>query len=99
TSDLRASGGALTLGGDFVSLRLLGADQGGVLNIPNPWDSEGGPNGSIGGVVLAGGTLQGATVTNNNTIGIQGFGLITSPIINNTKILAANGGTLIVDTP
>ena len=98
-SNLKATGGTLTLGGDLIAVNILGtADDTGVLNITTPWFSEGGPSGNIVAVVLNGGTLQGAQVTNDNATGIQGHGTITSRVINNTKLLATNGGTLVVQT-
>ena len=98
-SNLKATGGTLTLGGDLIAVNILGtADDTGVLNITAPWFSEGGPSGNIVAVVLNGGTLQGAQVTNDNATGIQGHGTITSRMINNTQLLATNGGTLLVQT-
>ena len=48
---------------------------------------------------LFGGTLQGGTITNDNSSGIQGIGTVTSRVINNTRLLAGNGGgTLVVQT-
>jgi fibronectin-binding autotransporter adhesin len=100
TASLRAAGGTLTLGGDIVDVNILGtADDAGVLNVTNPWETDGGAGGSIGAVVLTGGMLQGGTITNDNANGIQGHGTIASRVINTSKIVATNGGTLIVQTP
>jgi hypothetical protein len=100
TANLKADNGVLTIVGALVDVNILGtADADGVLNIPNAWNSATGNGaGSIGAVVLAGGTLQGGTVTNDIATGIQGFGTITSRVINNTKLLATNGSTLVVQT-
>jgi hypothetical protein len=100
SSNLRATGGTLTIGGDFVDLNILGtADETGTLNVVNAWETDGGAGGSINAVVLNGGVLQGGQITNDNGNGLQGHGLITSRVINTSKILATNGGTLIVQTP
>lgn len=99
TANLYASGGTLTLGGDIVDVNILGtADNTGILNIPNPWESDGGAGGSIGAVVLGGGVLQGGVITNDNATGLQGHGTITSRVINTSRIVATNGGTLTVQT-
>ena len=99
TANLRAKDGTLTISGDIVDVNILGtADNTGVLNVTNPWETDGGPGGSIGAVVLSGGKLQGATITNDNATGLQGNGTINSRVINNSKIVATNGGTLIVQT-
>jgi hypothetical protein len=99
TANLRASGGTLTIGGDIVDVNILGtADNTGILNVTNPWETDGGAGGSIGAVVLNGGTLQGATITNDNATGLQGNGTITSRVINTSKIVATNGGTLVIQT-
>ena len=99
TANLRAKDGTLTISGDIVDVNILGtADDTGVLNVTNPWETDGGAGGSIGAVVLSGGKLQGATITNDNATGLQGNGTINSRVINNSKIVATNGGTLIVQT-
>ena len=76
------------------------ADSDGVLNIPAAWNtSTGSGAGNIAAVSLVGGTLQGGTITNDNSSGIQGIGTVTSRVINNTRLLAGNGGgTLVVQT-
>lgn len=76
------------------------ADSDGVLNIPAAWNtSTGSGAGNIAAVSLVGGTLQGGTITNDNSSGIQGIGTVTSRVINNTRLLAGNGGgTLVFQT-
>jgi hypothetical protein len=64
----------------------------------NPWETDGGAGGSIGAVVLLGGVLQGGVITNDNATGLQGHGTITARVINTSKIVATNGGTLLVQT-
>jgi hypothetical protein len=99
TASLRAAGGTLNLTGDIVDVNILGtADNAGVLNILGPWETDGGAGGSIGAVVLAGGILQGGVITNDNLNGIQGNGTVTARVINSSKLVATNGGTLVVQT-
>jgi autotransporter-associated beta strand protein len=99
TANLRASGGMLTVAGAIVDVNVLGtADNTGVLNIVNPWETDGGVGASIGAVVLNGGVLQGGQITNDNVTGIQGNGLISSRVINTSKLVAINGGSLLVQT-
>jgi hypothetical protein len=99
TANLRASGGTLNITGAIVDVNILGtADNTGILNILNAWETDGGAGASIGSVVLNGGVLQGAQITNDNITGLQGHGTITSRVINNSRIVANNGGTLIVQT-
>jgi hypothetical protein len=99
TANLYATGGTLTINGDIVDVNILGtADSTGTLNIVNAWESDGGAGGSIGAVVLNGGVLQGGTITNDNATGLQGNGTINSRVVNNSKIVATNTGTLLVQT-
>ncbi|QDT73209.1 beta strand repeat-containing protein [Lacipirellula limnantheis] len=100
SSNLKADDGTLTLSGSLIDVNILGtADTDGMLNIPAAWNTSTGSGvGSIGVVSLSGGTLQGGVITNDNINGIQGFGTVTSRVINNAKLIAANGPTLIVQT-
>ncbi len=101
TANLKANDGTLTINGAIIDVNTLGtADTDGVLNIPAAWNtSTGSGAGNIAAVALLGGTLQGGTITNDNSSGIQGIGTVTSRVINNTRLLAGNGGgTLIVQT-
>jgi fibronectin-binding autotransporter adhesin len=99
TADLRASGGTLTINGPILSVGTIGtANNTGVLNVVNAWETDGGPGGSIGGVNLVGGILQGGQITNDNPLGILGRGTISSLVVNNTKLVASFGGTLVVQT-
>jgi hypothetical protein len=98
-SNLRASDGTLTINGTILAVNLLGtADDAGVLNIVDPWTTSGAPTGAIGAVALNGGVLRGGQVANDDSTGLQGHGSIFSRVINNTQIVATNGGTLIVQT-
>jgi hypothetical protein len=99
SANLRAAAGTLTVGGDILDVNILGtADGTGTLNVVNAWETDGGAGGSIGAVVLNGGVLQGGQITNDNGNGLQGHGTITSRVINTSKIVATNGGTLLVQT-
>ena len=101
TANLLADNGVLTLNGAILDVNVLGtADADGVLNIPAAWNtSTGSGAGIIADVQLLGGTLQGGTITNDNGSGIQGIGTVTSRVINNTRLLAGNGGgTLVIQT-
>jgi hypothetical protein len=97
TATLKATGGTLTLGGNFINLPMFGtADSTGILNVTSPWVTTGGLNGSV---ELNGGTLQGAQVTNDNITGIRGHGVITARVINNSRVTATGGGVLRLQTP
>lgn len=94
TARLRADNGTLTIGGAILDVGVIGtADADGVLNVTNAWN-----NNVAAGVALLGGTVQGGQITNDTAQGIQGFGTVTSRVINNTQLLSFNGGTLIFDT-
>src|SRR5690606_21652392 len=69
-------------------------DEDGVLNIPAAW------NNNVSAVIsMLGGTLQGGTITNDTSNGIQGYGTVTARVINNTRLLGGNGGgTLLFQT-
>lgn len=94
TARLRADDGTLTISGSILDVGVIGtADSDGVLNVTNAWN-----NSVAAGVALLGGTVQGGTITNDTAQGIQGFGTVTSRVINNTQLLSFNGGTLIFQT-
>jgi hypothetical protein len=98
-ADLRARGGTLTINGPMLSVGVIGtAHSSGVLNIVNAWETGGGPGGTIGGVNLTGGVLQGGQITNDNPLGIMGFGTVSARVVNNSRIGGFFGGTLIVET-
>ena len=88
-----AQGGTLYLVGAIVDVGTLGTANGsGILDVVNPWNTN-----VTDLVQLNGGELRGGTVANDGTNGINGFGLISSRVINSTRI-DAEGGTLVVET-
>jgi hypothetical protein len=92
TSALRADDGTLTLNGAINEATNIGtADSDGVLNVVNAWNSNVATN-----VVLAGGTLQGGAITVSNTNGISGRGLVTSRVVNNTKLASTQLSSALV---
>ena len=94
TSELLADDGTLTLSGAILDVGVIGtADGDGVLDVVNAWNTN-----VTTTVLLAGGVLQGANITNDGANGIDGFGEVTARIINNTHI-SADGGTMIYDNP
>jgi hypothetical protein len=95
TSALRADDGTLTIGGVINEVSTIGtADNDGTLNVVNAWNSNVAAN-----VVLNGGTLQGGAITVGNANGITGRGLVTSRVVNNTRLLAnVAASTLVFET-
>lgn len=87
-----ADNGVLTLKTTFQLVQLGAADADGILNIPNPWDTS-----QVSAVELLGGELRGAAITNSNTGGIGGHGLVSAKIINNTRIDAKKTGVLLLN--
>ena len=70
------------------------ADETGTLNVPAAWN-----NNVTAAIAMLGGTVQGGTITNDTSNGIQGFGTVTARVINNTQLLGGNGGgTLLFQT-
>jgi hypothetical protein len=92
-TDLFADNGTLTINGSILDVGRIGTDDtDGVLNVVNPWNT------SVASFVqLAGGTIQGGTMTIDNVNAVNGFGTIASQVINNMRI-SASGGTLVVQT-
>ncbi|MES2924516.1 MAG: hypothetical protein V4819_23390 [Verrucomicrobiota bacterium] len=92
-SELRADGGILTVSGLISDVGVIGtADDDGILNVTNAWNTN-----VAGSVNLQGGELRGATVT-TGTGGITGDGFVSAPLINSTFVHAENGGTLRLET-
>lgn len=92
-AQLIAAGGILTLNRPILDVGRIGTLDNGAtptLDITLPWNTS-----VADEVLLQGGRLQGAAITNDLTSGIRGFGLVTATVENNTQ-LAADGGTLIV---
>ncbi|HEY7089034.1 MAG TPA: hypothetical protein VH518_13145, partial [Tepidisphaeraceae bacterium] len=94
SANLKADNGILTLSGAITSVRVLGtADTDGILNVTNPWNTN-----TTVTVDLAGGELRGATITNSGALGINGHGLVSARVLNDTRIDAEGGGGLVVET-
>ncbi len=89
SSDLIADGGTLNVGGTLIDVSTIGTVTGGTLNFTNPWNTA---PASI--VRLEGGTISGSLITNDEISGIEGRGLVTAQVVNNTRLDADNGGTL-----
>ncbi len=83
-SSLRADDGTLTIGGAINEVSTIGtADVDGTLNVVNAWNSN-----VAASVVLNGGVLQGGAITVANANGIKGQGLVSSRVVNNTRLEA-----------
>lgn len=90
SSELIATGGALSVNGGIQDIGTIGTSGGGaVLNVTDPWNTNVTQN-----VVLSQGTLQGSAITNDGPNGIVGRGTILSRVDNNSLIQA--NGTLVV---
>jgi hypothetical protein len=95
-ANLKADNGILsiTVGTAIVDVDTIGtADTDGILAVGSPWNTN-----VAATVRLNGGELRGAPITNDNATGINGFGLVSAAVNNNSRI-NAEGGTLIVETP
>ena len=87
TARLLADDGEMILNGDILDVGILGtADVDGILNVSNPWNTQ-----VADQVVLQGGSVTGALITNSGANGISGFGDIDANVTNHTKIVAENG--------
>jgi hypothetical protein len=91
-----ADNGVLTIAGDFglAEVTLGTADDDGILEVLNPWSTT-----FAQSVELSGGELRGAEITNNTPNGIHGNGLVSARVINESRLTAEDGGTLIVENP
>ncbi len=97
-SNVLAQGGTLFLVGAILDVGTLGtADNSGLLDVVNPWNTNVADLVQLNGGELRGGVVGGGTVTNDGAAGINGHGLISARVINNTRI-DAEGGMLVVDT-
>ncbi len=98
-SNVLAQGGTLFLVGPILDVGTIGTvDGSGLLDVVNPWNTSVADLVQLNGGELRGSVVGGGTVTNDGAAGINGHGLISSRVINNTRI-DAEGGTLVVDTP
>ncbi len=97
TSEVMADDGTLTVNasGSIIDVGIIGtADDDGVLNVEAPWSTD-----AANQVQLNGGEVTGDTITNNGAGGIQGEGLLSARVFNESIITASGGGTLVVDNP
>jgi hypothetical protein len=94
TSHLLADDGTLNVAGAVLDVSTLGTnDNDGILNMVNAWNTN------IPTLVnLEGGELSGGLITNDGASGINGDGLVSARVLNNTLIDAENAGTLIIQT-
>ncbi|MGI9458236.1 MAG: beta strand repeat-containing protein, partial [Aeoliella sp.] len=89
---LRADDGELTINGAILDVGTIGSTADGILNITNPWNTN-----AAGVVSIGGGELRGALVTNNNLSELFfASGLITAPVVNESRI-TSSGPLTIVD--
>ncbi len=93
---LKADNGILNVNGMLLGPGadppILGtADADGILNMTNAWNTD-----HTASVELQGGELRGAAITNGGVNGINGFGLVSARVVNNSRIDAEGGGTLVV---
>lgn len=94
TSELLANDGTLLLTGAIQDVGIIGtADGDGVLNVTSAWTTS-----DTDQVRLDGGQIRGATITNDGAGGINGAGLVSARVINETVVTADVGATLILDT-
>ena len=93
-SDLRADDGVLNVNGAILDVGVIGtADDDGVLNVTNAWNTN-----LTNTVILDGGELRGALITNDGIAGINGRGLVSARVNNNSRIDAEDDGLLVVQT-
>ena len=96
TANLKADNGilSLTVGTAIIDVNEIGtADVDGILSVGSPWNTN-----VAASVVLNGGEVTGAAITNEGASGINGHGLVSARVLNDTRIDAEGGGMLIVET-
>ena len=92
TAELRAKSGFLNIDSTIEDVGILGtADDSGVLQVNNPWNTSVADN-----VQLLGGQLRGAAVNNDRMITGRGTVFVNSLV--NAGSITAVGGTLVVNT-
>ncbi|MCA9185763.1 MAG: PEP-CTERM sorting domain-containing protein [Pirellulaceae bacterium] len=92
-SELIAQNGTLTVSGNLLDIGTIGTSgAAGVLNVTSPWNTN-----VTQDVTLNNGVIQGSTITNDGANGIHGHGTVASRVVNNSKIEATGGGTLVLD--
>ncbi len=92
--EVRADQGQLSIQGSVTGIGILGTnDVDGVLNIVDTFHTS-----SLGTALeLRGGEVTGGLIRNDGGM-IRGNGSIKSSSVNNFGTIAANGGTLVIDT-
>jgi hypothetical protein len=91
SAQLVADDGTLTVNGTIFDVGMIGVTGDGILTLGSPLDTSV----TDGGVVMAGGVLQGAAVTTTLiNKSIRGTGAIFSAVVNDGAI-EAQGGTLL----
>lgn len=86
---LLADDGELIVNGAILDVGEIGtADDDGILNVTNPWNTN-----VTRGVELNGGELRGATMTVDSSVfsSFSGHGLISAPVVNEGTISALGG--------
>ncbi len=92
-AELRADDGTLNINADIVDVGTIGtASAAGTLNVTTAWDTS-----ATDFVVLDGGSITGATITNPAGEAISGHGLLAPQQVVNNGTIAASGGELILD--
>jgi hypothetical protein len=93
-TELRADDGTMTVNAPITDVGVIGTnDADGILDVTVAWNTN-----VTNSVELKGGEIRGAAITNGGANGINGFGLLSAPVNNNTRIDAENG-PLLVQTP
>ena len=93
-AQLRADNGELVVSGTINDVGVIGtADTDGTLNVTNAWNTD-----VANRVELRGGSIIGASITNDGANGIRGFGTLAPTNLNNNSVITAAGdGVLIID--
>ena len=92
SAQLIAEGGQLNVNGVLEDIGTIGTSGNpAVLNITQPWNTN-----VTATVLLQGGLIQGAAITNDGVAGINGNGTVIARVFNNTRIGAEGGSTLII---
>ncbi|MHC5114866.1 MAG: autotransporter outer membrane beta-barrel domain-containing protein [Planctomycetota bacterium] len=77
-------------GNTIANSALFTVNDGGTLNFAGP------TNATANSFILNGGTMVGANILNEGSVGIRGYGTVENRVINDGMVLA-DGGTLLVN--